>query len=87
MVLETRVKLVKAQGLSLPGPSRVIAVVECERTRSHLSAGGTAMMRPSHELPKVYLCRDPVDMRNAIDGLAVLDGYDLSQLKPHRKLA
>jgi transposase len=27
------------------------------------------MMRPSHALPKVYLCREPVDMRKAIDGM------------------
>jgi transposase len=29
------------------------------------------MMRPSHDLGQVYLCREPVDLRKAIDGLAV----------------
>ncbi len=43
------------------------------------------MMRPSHELPKVYLCREPVDMRKAIDGLAVLvEGVlSMSPFEPH----
>ena len=30
------------------------------------------MMRPSNELPAVYLCRDVVDFRKGINGLAVL---------------
>ncbi|MFH1999635.1 MAG: IS66 family insertion sequence element accessory protein TnpB [Planctomycetota bacterium] len=29
-------------------------------------------MRPSHNLPQVYLCRDVVDMRKSINGLSVL---------------
>ncbi len=30
------------------------------------------MMRPSNDLPVVYLCRDTVDFRKGINGLAVL---------------
>lgn len=30
------------------------------------------MMRPSNELPAVYLCRDVVDFRKGIDGLSVV---------------
>jgi len=30
------------------------------------------MMRPSNELPVVYLCRDVVDFRKGINGLAIL---------------
>lgn len=30
------------------------------------------MMRPSNELPTVYLCRDIVDFRKGINGLAIL---------------
>ena len=30
------------------------------------------MMRPSNDLPLVYLCRDAVDFRKGINGLAVL---------------
>lgn len=30
------------------------------------------MMRPANEGPEVYLCRDPVDFRKGINGLAVL---------------
>lgn len=30
------------------------------------------MMRPSNALPEVYLCRDPIDFRKGINGLAVL---------------
>jgi transposase len=30
------------------------------------------MMRPSNDLPVVYLCRDAVDFRKGINGLAVL---------------
>ena len=30
------------------------------------------MMRPSNELPVVYLCRDIIDFRKGINGLAVL---------------
>lgn len=43
------------------------------------------MMRPSHELPKIYLCRDPVDMRKAINGLAVLVEavLSMSPFDPH----
>ncbi len=29
-------------------------------------------MRPSNDIPTVYLCRDPVDFRRGINGLAVL---------------
>ncbi len=31
--------------------------------------GGPAMMRPSNDLPMVYLCRDAVDFRKGINGL------------------
>ena len=30
------------------------------------------MMRPSKNLPSVYLCREPVDFRKAINGLSVI---------------
>ena len=30
------------------------------------------MMRPSNNLPEVYLCREPVDFRKGINGLAIL---------------
>ncbi len=30
------------------------------------------MMRPANDLPTVYLCRDIVDFRKGIQGLAVL---------------
>ena len=30
------------------------------------------MIRPSNDLPAVYLCRDIVDLRKGINGLAVL---------------
>ncbi len=30
------------------------------------------MMRPSNDLPVVYLCREAVDFRKGINGLAVL---------------
>jgi len=30
------------------------------------------MIRPSKSLPQVYLCREPVDFRKAINGLSVL---------------
>ena len=30
------------------------------------------MMRPANELPAVYLCREYVDFRKGINGLAVL---------------
>ena len=30
------------------------------------------MMRPPDELPAVYLCREPVDFRKGINGLAIL---------------
>ena len=43
------------------------------------------MMRPSDDLSRVYLCRDPVDMRKAIDGLSVLVEavLSLSPFEPH----
>jgi transposase len=31
-----------------------------------------AVIRPPASLPQVYLCREPVDMRKSIDGLAAL---------------
>ena len=30
------------------------------------------MMRPSNDLPAVYLCRDVVDFRKGINGLAIV---------------
>ena len=39
------------------------------------------MMRPSNDLPLVYLCRDAVDFRKGINGLAVLVEESL-QLDP-----
>ena len=30
------------------------------------------MMRPANDLPRVYLCRQPVDMRKSINGLSAL---------------
>jgi len=30
------------------------------------------MMRPSNDLPAVYLCRDIVDFRKGINGLSIL---------------
>jgi len=36
------------------------------------------MMRPSNELPEVYLCTAPVDFRKGIQGLAVLVEADLA---------
>ena len=30
------------------------------------------MMRPANDLPRVYLCREPVDMRKSINGLSAL---------------
>ena len=36
------------------------------------------MMRPSNDLPVVYLCRDPIDFRKGINGLAVLVEDSLS---------
>ena len=43
------------------------------------------MMRPNPEVPKVYLCREPVDMRKAINGLAVLVEavLEMSPFDPH----
>ncbi|EAQ96473.1 IS66 family insertion sequence element accessory protein TnpB [Congregibacter litoralis] len=29
------------------------------------------MMRPSNDLPEVYLCREPIDFRKGINGLSV----------------
>ena len=37
------------------------------------------MMRPSNELPAVYLCRDVVDFRKGINGLTVLVEQALEQ--------
>ena len=37
------------------------------------------MMRPSNELPAVYLCRDIVDFRKGINGLAILVEQALEQ--------
>ncbi len=37
------------------------------------------MMRPSNELPAVYLCRDIVDFRKGINGLAILVEQELEQ--------
>jgi transposase len=43
------------------------------------------MMRPSPDLPQVYLCREPVDMRKAINGLSLLvEGVlSLDPFQPH----
>jgi transposase len=30
------------------------------------------MMRPANDLPQVYLCKEPVDLRKSIKGLAAL---------------
>jgi hypothetical protein len=30
------------------------------------------MMRPSNDLPQVYLCRESIDFRKGINGLSVL---------------
>ncbi|MFT6275740.1 MAG: hypothetical protein ACJAZ0_001840 [Halioglobus sp.] len=30
------------------------------------------MMRPSNDLPAVYLCRDAIDFRKGINGLSIL---------------
>ncbi len=39
----------------------------------HCQHGGqTLMMRPSNDSPAVYLCREPVDFRKGINGLAIL---------------
>jgi len=42
-------------------------------------------MRPSDDLPRVYLCREVVDMRKAIDGLSVLveNLLSLNPFDPH----
>lgn len=37
------------------------------------------MIRPAHDIPAVYLCREPIDMRKQIDGLATLVQYVLGQ--------
>jgi len=37
------------------------------------------MMRPSNDLPAVYLCRDVVDFRKGINGLAILVEEDLQR--------
>jgi hypothetical protein len=34
--------------------------------------GGGVMMRPSNDLPVVYLCRDAIDFRKGINGLSIL---------------
>lgn len=43
------------------------------------------MIRPKDDLPRVYLCRDPVDMRKSINGLSVLAEAVLSMnpFEPH----
>jgi transposase len=43
------------------------------------------MMRPSNDLPRVYLCREPVDLRKAINGLSMLvEGVlSLDPFQPH----
>ena len=43
------------------------------------------MIRPSHDHPHVYLCRDVVDMRKSINGLSVLvEGVlSLDPFQPH----
>jgi hypothetical protein len=43
-------------------------------------------MRPSNDLPAVYLCRDVVDFRKGINGLAVLVEATLQLLLGHTKL-
>jgi transposase len=42
------------------------------------------MMRPANDIPAVYLCRDPVDFRRGINGLAVLV-EDTLRLDPFAK--
>jgi len=37
------------------------------------------MIRPANDLPSVYLCRDVVDFRKGINGLAILVEADLAQ--------
>jgi transposase len=37
------------------------------------------MIRPSADVPRVHLCREPVDMRKSIDGLAALVSHVLKQ--------
>ncbi|MCF6226790.1 MAG: IS66 family insertion sequence element accessory protein TnpB [Xanthomonadales bacterium] len=37
------------------------------------------MMRPSNDLPEVYLCRDIVDFRKGINGLAILVEAELER--------
>ena len=37
------------------------------------------MMRPANDLPEVYLCRDIVDFRKGINGLAVLVEAELER--------
>ena len=53
------------------------------------------MMRPPNDLPMVYLCRDAIDFRKGVDELVtltsqqlnwLLDGYDITRMKPHEKL-
>ena len=43
------------------------------------------MIRPSNELPTVYLCRDVVDFRKGINGLAVLveEALELDPFSEH----
>lgn len=43
------------------------------------------MMRPREDLREVYLCREPVDMRKAINGLSVLVEavLELNPFEPH----
>ncbi|WP_460588685.1 IS66 family insertion sequence element accessory protein TnpB [Haliea atlantica] len=35
------------------------------------------MMRPANDGPAVYLCRDPIDFRKGINGLAILVEQEL----------
>ena len=51
-------------------------------------------LHPALEIPEIYLYRAPVDFRKQVNGVAtlveqinwLLDGYDISLLKGHRKL-
>jgi transposase len=43
------------------------------------------MMRPADDFPRVYLCRETVDMRKSMNGLSVLveSVLDLNPFDPH----
>ncbi|ARU56386.1 hypothetical protein OLMES_2323 [Oleiphilus messinensis] len=51
-------------------------------------------LHPALEIPEIYLYRAPVDFRKQVNGVAtlveqinwLLDGYETSLLKEHRKL-